>query len=163
MNRLNINQTKKLIECGVLSVGGSHILLDKYSKHSQDVFHILGYKLLQNTVIFTLMKVSDMVGTIDVPYTYITEIGYMNIPSIVDAYELAEDKQIIEIVGVSDVIMNVLGKENATINGIVLTDGMRIILHDDVNMKYNNKVLTVRGVGESIELVANRGRPKKSV
>ena len=30
-----------------------------------------------------------------------------------------------------------------------------------VNEKYNNKTLTVKGVGESIKLVASRGRPKK--
>ena len=58
-------------------------------------------------------------------------------------------------------IKDIIGKEEAELEGYELYDGLKFIFYKDKNEKYCGKTLTVKGVGESIRFVANRGRPRK--
>ena len=86
----------------------------------------------------------------------------MDVERIIQAYEVNDELNTYDVKEKTDVEETVIGKEEAILNGIELDDGMRFIFHNDVNQKYNNKTLTVSGVGSSIKLSAPRGRPKKN-
>mgnify|MGYP001058782639 CR=1 FL=1 len=61
----------------------------------------------------------------------------------------------------TDIEKDIIGKEEAELEGYELYDGLKFIFYKDKNEKYCGKTLTVKGVGESIRFVANRGRPRK--
>ena len=70
-------------------------------------------------------------------------------------------KRVIEVYLETDIETDVIGKEDVEFEGYELYDGLQFILHNDKTAKYNDKILTVKGVGEAIRFVANRGRPRK--
>lgn len=94
-------------------------------------------------------------------YAKINTLDGMEIMYLPEVYEL-DEKEVVTIEESTNVYEDVIGQLEASIGDYELEDGMRFILTNDVNEKMNNKVLTVRGVGENIELVGSRGRPKKS-
>lgn len=126
------------------------------------------YKILNidkeyNLTIRDIMNEKDRV----IPYTKICVIEDMTLDRIIQAYSVDDELSIIEINDESDVKKDIIGVYEyvfKTSDGriIELEDGMKIVFHNDVNDKYRNKVLTVKGVGSSINLVAPRGRPKKN-
>lgn len=61
----------------------------------------------------------------------------------------------------TNVEKDVIGKSEAEIANHTLFEGMKLILKNDVNPNYNNKILNVRNVGKKIKLTGNAGRPKK--
>lgn len=102
-----------------------------------------------------------------IPYTKIWVIEDMTLERIIQAYCVDDELSIIEINDKTDVKKDIIGVFEyvfKTSDGriIELEDGMKIVFHNDVNDKYRNRVLTVKGVGSSINLVAPRGRPKKN-
>lgn len=97
-----------------------------------------------------------------ISYKDIRIIEDMSIDRIMDAYLVDEELNTYDIVKKTDVCKNVIGKKNCTINGVELENGMKLVLHNDKTVNYNNKVLTVNGVGSSIKLSAPRGRPRKN-
>ena len=92
------------------------------------------------------------------------QITYNDIRIIEDmeAYLVDEELNTLDIIKKTDVCKTIIGKKKCSIDGNELEDGMKIVLHNDKTEKYNNKVLTVSGVGSSIKLSAPRGRPKKN-
>ena len=96
----------------------------------------------------------------------IEAIDDMNIERIMQAYSVDDELSIVEVDEETDVANTIVGQTFCTYvspqRKIDLEDGMKFIFHNDVNSKYRNKVLTVKGVGDSIKLVAPRGRPKKN-
>ena len=92
---------------------------------------------------------------------HILTIDGMDAHKLFEAYN--EDNNVISIEDVTNVEKDVLNKINANINGMDLENGLKIIFHNDVNKKYNGKPFTVKGVGEKITLVSQRGRPKKLI
>lgn len=92
---------------------------------------------------------------------HILTIDGMDAHKLFEAYN--EDNNAISIEDVTNVEKDVLNKINANINGMDLENGLKIIFHNDVNKKYNGKLFTVKGVGEKITLVSQRGRPKKLI
>lgn len=161
MRRLTLEETNFLIDINVLSDNNVHLIIDGLSKHSTDeflIFHV--YKEKEN-VLFDIVRCDDYMNRIyTINYKQIKEISNMSIDAIIEAYGLNERK-IIEIDAETDIVNTVLGKDYAEIEEYDLEDGMKIILHNDKTPKYNEKILTVKDVGESIRLVANRGRPRK--
>jgi hypothetical protein len=102
-----------------------------------------------------------------IPYTKIWVIEDMTLERIIQAYCVDDELNIIEIDDETDVKKDIIGVYEyvfKTSDGriIELKDGMKMIFHNDVSDKYRNRLLTVKGVGESIKLVAQRGRPKKN-
>lgn len=89
----------------------------------------------------------------------ILEIDGMNPHKIYKAYR--EEDDCITIIEKTDVEKNVLGKKEAILENNSLYNGLKIILKNDVNEKYNEKKFTIKGVGELIEFANQRGRPKK--
>lgn len=150
---------------------------------SQDQFDLLLKKQIVKEGIFIqiygdefdyrILKINDdktfIVKNIDtkedkqITYNDIRIIEDMSVDRIMEAYLVDDELNTITVDKKTDVCKNVIGKENCSIDGNELEDGMKIILHNDVTKKFNNKVLTVSGVGNSIKLSAPRGRPKKNV
>lgn len=126
------------------------------------------YKILNideefNLTIKDISKDTDKV----IPYTKICVIEDMTLDRIMQAYSVDDELSIVEVSDETDVKKDIIGVYEyvfKTSDGkiIELEDGMKIIFHNDVNPKYRNRVLTVKGVGSSINLVAPRGRPKKN-
>lgn len=102
---------------------------------------------------------NDRVGL--ATYNSITGIEYMDVNRFVKAYEVDDEINTLNVIKKTNVENTIIGKETAKVNGQELKDGMKIILHNDLNPKLCNKPLTVKGVGSSIKLIAPRGRPKK--
>lgn len=126
------------------------------------------YKILNIDKDYNL-TIRDIVNEKDkvIPYTKICVIEDMTLDRIIQAYCVDDELSIIEINDKTDVKKDIIGVYEyvfKTSDGriIELEDGMKIIFHNDANDKYRNKVLTVKGVGSSINLVAPRGRPKKN-
>lgn len=63
-----------------------------------------------------------------------------------------------EVTNVED---DIIGQEEASIATYEVYEGMKFILKNDINSKYNNKILNARNVGKKIKLTGNAGRPKK--
>jgi hypothetical protein len=121
---------------------------------------------------YRILKINDdktfIIKNIDtkeekvITYNDIRIIEDMSVDRIMEAYLVDEELNTLDIIKKTDVCKNVIGKKNCSIDGNELEDGMKIILHKDVSEKFNNKVLTVSGVGNSIKLSAPRGRPRKN-
>lgn len=88
-------------------------------------------------------------------------IDDMPIDRIMQAYSAEDEMNKIEVIKKTDVRNKLFGKKSAKLNGIQLQDGMKVVLYNDADKTLNNKMLTVKGVGEKIVLTAPRGRPKK--
>ena len=126
-------------------------------------YKILGIDEDYNLTIRDIMNEKDKV----IPYTKIWVIEDMTLERIIQAYCVDDELNIIEINDKTDVKKDIIGVCEyvfKTSDGriIELEDGMKMIFHDDISDKYRNRLLTVKGVGESIKLVAQRGRPKKN-
>lgn len=126
-------------------------------------YKILGIDEDYNLTIRDIMNEKDKV----IPYTKIWVIEDMTLDRIIQAYCVDDELNIIEIDDETDVKKDIIGKYEyvfKTSDGriIELEDGMKMIFHNDVSDKYRNRLLTVKGVSESIKLVAQRGRPKKN-
>lgn len=126
------------------------------------------YKILNIDEEFNL-TIKDISNDKDkvIPYTKICVIEDMTLDRIMQAYSVDDELSIVEVSDETDVKKDIIGVYEyvfKTSDGkiIELEDGMKIIFHNDVNPKYRNRVLTVKGVGSSINLVAPRGRPKKN-
>lgn len=96
-----------------------------------------------------------------IPHNYIISISDMPIDKILEAYDMGESNKIEEIDIQTDVINEVIGKKEAIIDGIKLTEGKRFIFLNDITPKFNNRIYTVKIENDVLKLVANRGRPKK--
>ena len=119
---------------------------------------------------FKIMKINDTKLEVrnmendllmNTTYNTLTSIEYMDIDRFVKAYEVDDEMNMVNVIKKTNVEKTIIGKKSAKINGIELTDGSKIFLHNDSNPKFCNKPLTVKGVGSSIKLIAPRGRPKK--
>lgn len=111
----------------------------------------------------TKLEVKNMENDLLLNTTYksITSIEYMDIDRFVKAYEVDDEMNMVDVIKKTNVEKTIIGKKSAKINGVELSDGSKIFLHNDSNPKFCNKPLTVKGVGSSIKLIAPRGRPKK--
>jgi len=156
MNNLSTEKIKLLIDKGIIKV-------NEYLQLYDDEFG--DYRIAQiisGDVYKFLVKNLDTYALKTIEQNQIKSIDDMDIERIIKAYEVDDELNTYNVVKKTDVDKDVIGKKTATLNGIELEDGMRIILHNDVNKKYNGKVLTVSGVESSIKLTAPRGRPKKN-
>lgn len=111
----------------------------------------------------TKLEVKNMENDslLNTTYNTLTSIEYMDIDRFVKAYEVDDEMNMVDVIKKTNVEKTIIGKKSAKINGVELTDGSKIFLHNDLNPKFCNKPLTVKGVGSSIKLIAPRGRPKK--
>lgn len=91
----------------------------------------------------------------------ITTIEDMPFDRFAQAYEIDEELNTVEISDKTNVVKDIFGKKRPSLCEYKLYDGMKLILHNDKTAKYNDKLLTVRGVGDSVQLVCPRGRPKQ--
>ena len=119
---------------------------------------------------FKIMKINDTKLEVrnmendlllNTTYNTISSIEYMDIDRFVKAYEVDDEMNMVDVIKKTNVEKTIIGKKSAKINGVELADGSKIFLHNDLNPKFCNKPLTVKGVGSSIKLIAPRGRPKK--
>lgn len=116
---------------------------------------------LNGDVRFLVTKLDESVSY-NISYKQISIIAGQSIDDILEAYDMGENS-IIEIDTETDVMNDVVGKEEAELNGKDLDEGMRLILHNDKTEKMNNKILNVKYDDKGLlKLVANRGRPKKN-
>lgn len=116
---------------------------------------------LNGDVRFLVTKLDESVSY-NISYKQISIIAGQSIDDILEAYDMGENS-IIEIDTETDVMNDIVGKEEAELNGKELDEGMRLILHNDKTEKMNNKILNVKYDDKGLlKLVANRGRPKKN-
>lgn len=116
---------------------------------------------LNGDVRFLVTKLDESVSY-NISYKQISIIAGQSIDDILEAYDMGENS-IIEISYETDVMNDVIGKEEAELDGKDLDEGMRLILHNDKTEKMNNKILNVKYDDKGLlKLVANRGRPKKN-
>jgi hypothetical protein len=116
---------------------------------------------LNGDVRFLVTKLDESVSY-NISYKQISIIAGQSIDDILEAYDMGENS-IIEIDTETDVMNDIVGKEEAELNGKDLDEGMRLILHNDKTEKMNNKILNVKYDDKGLlKLVANRGRPKKN-
>ena len=116
---------------------------------------------LNGDVRFLVTKLDESVSY-NISYKQISIIAGQSIDDILEAYDMGENS-IIEISYETDVMNDVVGKEEAELDGKDLDEGMRIILHKDKTEKMNGKILNVKYDDKGLlKLVANRGRPKKN-
>lgn len=116
---------------------------------------------LNGDVRFLVTKLDESVSY-NISYKQISIIAGQSIDDILEAYDMGENS-IIEISYETDVMNDVVGKEEAELDGKDLDEGMRLILHNDKTEKMNNKILNVKYDDKGLlKLVANRGRPKKN-
>lgn len=158
---LTVEQTLKLVEKGVLIKNSSHLIINKLSVNDIDEYMIDKVYKSATSIKFKVIRVKDLSSAI-IDCTQIKKIGDMSIEKILNAYEIGENS-IEEIDIKTDVLNEVIGKKSAIIDGFELKEGMKFIFENDVTPKYCNRVLKVKFVNGLIQLVANRGRPKKFV
>ena len=116
---------------------------------------------LNGDVRFLVTKLDESVSY-NISYKQISIIAGQSIDEILEAYDMGENS-IIEISYETDVMNDIVGKEEAELDGKDLDEGMRLILHNDKTEKMNNKILNVKYDDKGLlKLVANRGRPKKN-
>lgn len=156
---LNKEQMEFLVNKGILK-NGIFIMIENEP--------YVDYKILSIDEDYNL-TVKDISCDKDkvIPYTKIWVIEDMALDRIIQAYCVDDELSIIEINDETDVKKDIIGVCEyvfKTTDGkiIELEDGMKIIFHNDVSSKYRNRLLTVKGVGTSIKLVGQRGRPKKN-
>ena len=165
--RLSYEETLKLIERGILSVNNVHICIDKLSKYSTDEWIVNKFKIDENKkeILFDVVNcetaITNNCEPVWIPYNWIKEVSNMPIECLLEAYDMAESNRIVEVYLETDIEKDIIGKEEAELEGYELYDGLKFIFYKDKNEKYCGKLLTVKGVGESIRFVANRGRPRK--
>lgn len=126
-----------------------------------DEFDYRILKIKDNGKLFTVKNI-DTKEDKQITFNDIRIIEDMPIDRIMEAYLVDEELNTLDIIKKTDVCKTIIGKKKCSIDGNELEDGMKIVLHNDKTEKYNNKVLTVSGVGSSIKLSAPRGRPKKN-
>lgn len=158
---LTAEQALKLIKNKVLVKNASQLIIDKLSINDVDEYVIDKMYKTPTTIKFKVVRMRDL-STAMVDCSRIKKIDDMSIDKIMKAYEV-DESNIEEIDIKTDVLKKVVGKKSATIDGIKLKEGMRFIFENDVTPKYCNRILKVRFVKGVIQLVANRGRPKKIV
>lgn len=73
----------------------------------------------------------------------------------------SEDNDYIDILSKTNVEEDIIDKKYGILDNVELYNGLKIILKNDINEKFNNKIFTVKGVGDKIALIGQRGRPKK--
>lgn len=165
MNKLDKEQFKFLLEHNIIKVG-SFVTIANQKMDSTD-FKITDINEAEDSYHINVIMVDKPGVRYKITHNSIRNIDDMDISRVMQAYAVDDELSIIEINDESDVtndIVGVVGYVFKTSDGniIELEDGMKFIFHNDVNPKYKNKVLTVKGVGESIKLVAPRGRPRKN-
>ena len=135
------------VEIGITNFKGEYFI-DKILKLNGDVW-------------FSVTKLDESVSC-NISYKQISAIAGQSIDDILEAYDMGENS-IIEISYETDVMNDIVGKEEAELDGKDLDEGMRLILHNDKTEKMNNKILNVKYDDKGLlKLVANRGRPKKN-
>lgn len=162
MNKLSKEQFGFLMERNIIKV--NDFVTIECSKMD---YKITDIKETNDSYHISLQLVDNKDKMYKIDYKMITTIDDMDINRIIQAYAVEDELSIIEINDESNVANDIIGVveyvfKTSDGNIIELEDGMKFIFHNDINPKYKNKVLTVRGVGSSIKLVAPRGRPKKN-
>lgn len=163
MNKLSKEQFKTLIKHKVIKEN-TFVTTSIYKNE----FRISFIEETDDGYNITLKNIDDPTKQCKLSHTMIDTVDDMNIDRVIQAYSIDDELSIIEINDESDVGKDIVGSFEyvfKTSDGriIELEDGMKIIFHNDANPKYKNKVLTVKGVGSAIKMVAPRGRPKKNV
>lgn len=157
--KITVDEMKLLIDKNIIKKGTIVQILNKdYIDYK--IEEIL-YLNDEEEYVFKLKKLENS-DKVMVRQSYITGIEHMNLKRFIEAYSVDDEISTINILKRTNVGKSVLNKKEAVLNGIKLSNGIKIILHHDSNNKMNNKPLTVKGVGDSIKLVAPRGRPKKN-
>ena len=157
LNNLSKDQFNLLVEKGILHKDG---FIQTYDDKGAD-YKILDIIPKDSEYMFSVKNIDTKKDRM-ISQNLIEIIEDMTIYRIMEAYLVDEELNTLDIIKKTDVCKTIIGKKKCSIDGSELEDGMKIVLHNDKTEKYNNKVLTVSGVGSSIKLSAPRGRPKKN-
>ena len=160
INKITKEQMKLMLEKNIIH---PDMIVNVYGPRSSE-YKILEINEINNTYVFTLQELvsSKRDAIFKVPYKFISHIEEMDVDRFIKAYAIEDELAMLIVANETNVKKDVIGKETASIEGRELEDDMKIMLLNDKTKKYNKKILTVRGVGEKIELIAPRGRPKKN-
>lgn len=158
-----LSDAKKMVEKNILNVGDVHICCRNCSYKQSEEYIIENIYDTETNVTFDILSLSTG-KKYHIDYKDIIGISDMTIEDIKDAYELDIPKPII-VYENTDVSKDIVGYQTKQINtndGLIeLKNGMKVLFMNDSSLKYNQKMLKVLGVGESIKLSLSRGRPKK--
>lgn len=160
MARLTLEQVRKLISNKIIRIGETQVIVDLVSSDDYDSYIITNINNPKNRD-YVEFEIEHPRTTLrlNVNYRQIRTIDGMNIKNFLACYNVNQSP-IIDIDIPTDVLNEVIEKENVIIDGYTLTDGMKIIFREDVTPKYNNKIFRVKIIDNKITLASNRGRPK---
>lgn len=154
-NKFTYNEAKYLISKGVICKGTeiSYNLLGKI--YNTPIINILDDN---ERVLFVVYHNYDKIM---ISNNGIITVDGMNPHKLFEAYN-DDLEDIVKIKSKTNVEKDIIGKDSGFLEDIELYNGLKIILENDINKKYNNKVFTIKGLGDKIILVGQRGRPKKA-
>lgn len=154
---LTCDEAEMLVMKGVIKKG-SGLIIRGLSKDDTDEYMVSKIGRTKDNVIFYVYS-GYKECQFRVKQSAVLKVDEMDVHKLVDAYNSVGD--VLEVSEKTNVEWYVIGKKKAILEGQELEDGMKICLENDINDKFNDKILVVKGVGESITLAPNRGRPKK--
>ena len=148
------------------------LMIDKNIIHKGNIIQVKGYDYIDwrivdinyseksNCYMFKIQNIETK-KIAEIKQTDIGSIEDMSFERFKQAYEIDDELSTIEIHKKTDVVNDIFGRKRPSLCEYKLEDGMKFVLHNDKTEKYNNKLLTVRGVGDNVVLVCPRGRPKE--
>ena len=155
--KLTMEEADLLVTKGIIRKG-SGLIIKGLSKNDTDEYIVSKIGKLKDCIVFYVYN-GYKECQYKVKQSAILKVDEMDVHKLVDAYSGMDE--VLEVSEQTNVERYVIGKKKAILEGQELEDGMKICLENDVNDKFNDKILVVKGVGEKIVLAPNRGRPKK--
>lgn len=155
---LSLNNAKFLVEKGIIRPKVTLISLVNFK---QDREFVVLETFIDGDAVSFKVKDTESPKMFRVTHKIITKIDGMNVDKIIDAYCVEDELNTIEVNDETDVVNEVVGKSNAIINGVLLEEDMKLILHNDKSPEMNEKILTVGRKNGVLKLIQPRGRPKK--
>ena len=159
--KLTMEEADLLVTKGIIKKG-SGLIIKGLSKNDDDEYIVSKIGKLKDCVVFYVYN-GYKECQYKVKQSAILKVDEMDVHKLVDAYNGSSTDDVLEVMESTNVERSIIGKKCGELDGQKLENGMRIMLTNDKNDKLNDKILVVKGVGESIVLAPNRGRPKKKL
>lgn len=161
MKNLTPAEAEMLVMKGVIRKG-TGLTIRGLSKNDSDEYIVSKIGKLKDCIVFYVYN-GYKECQYKVKQSAILKVDEMDVHKLVDAYNGSSTDDVLEVMESTNVERSIIGKKCGELDGQKLENGMRIMLTNDKNDKLNDKILVVKGVGESIVLAPNRGRPKKKL
>lgn len=154
-NHFSNEDLKQLIEHNIVKKNTLVTLLNDRTMREYRVIQVLEEDGIEKLII----KPFDEKKLYKINHSYINTIDGQEAMYLQEAFELDIEPPI--TISEKTNINKIISKHKFNVNGVILDEGVRIILTNDTDKKLNNRILTVRKIDGGIKLVGSRGRPKR--